>query len=246
MYCNVRVMGIFLYMALFLSFQQAHAEEALQCGIAKNYPPYQFETEGKAKGFDADVLRLVAKHLKQDITFYQKDWDHVFTQLRMNKLDCITGMEINDIRRRFFLFTQPYYARQEVILVRADNTEINVLEDLEGKMISGDKHSQIEEYLEEKGMFKKARLIRKEDKEKAMQLLKEGKVDAVITPRAVGMYTVKKYDFKVKTIFSMGEGTPVGLAFHKKNAALKERVDAALGELIEKGEISKLYTAWFN
>lgn len=245
MYQYFKIVGVLLCSALFLPFQQVQAENTLQCGIAKNYPPYQFEKEGKTTGFDADVLQLVMQHLKQDFTFYQKDWEHVFTQLRVNKLDCITGMEINEIRRRFFVFTQPYYARQEVILVRADNDKINNLNDLEGAMISGDKHSQIEEYLEEKGMFKKARLIRKEDKEKAMQLLKEGKIDAVITPRAVGMYTVKMYDFKVKTIFSMGEGSPVGIAFHKKNAALKERVDAVLGELIEKGEISKLYKAWY-
>lgn len=245
---NTKIRLISINLILFfilLTFSNTAFPKELVCGIATGFPPYQFQKDGQVTGFDADVIRLIFSRLSDKFIFFQNQWDNVVNELRYGKIDFITGMEINETRNKLFDFTTDYYHRYDVVFIREDNKEIKKIEDLLNKIITGDRHSFVETYWKEKGIKDKIRIMQTESKEKSMQLLHSGKTNAAIMPKAVGLYLAKQIVFKVKILEDHDPGSPVAIAVKKGNHVLLAKIDKILQDLIEEGEIEKLYNKWF-
>lgn len=231
-----------------ISSHFAAAKKIYTVGISDGFPPYQFKNnEKEATGFDADVLRLLFKNAGEKMRFQQMHWDDIVGNLRFtNKLDCIAGMEINAIRKKYFAFTSAYYSRKTALVILSDNTRIQQIEDLIGKTITGDRHSSIEELLSQKGIRKKIRIKQSKNKEESMRLLKAGKVVAMIAPKGVALHLAKKLNVKIKILIESESGSPVGIAVKKGNLALLELLESNLQTLIKTGEIARLQRLWFQ
>lgn len=146
----------------------------MTCGVAKGYPPYQYVVDGKARGFDVDVLRLLVERMGVNLGLSADHWDNVSGFVRSGQLDCVAGMEINEVRKKQFLFTRPYYRRYSAMFVRKDRAHLKTLLDLKGSVITGDRSSFLERHLTMqlgKGAF---RIMQTDSKEEAMSLLKAG------------------------------------------------------------------------
>lgn len=241
--------GMLLYILLFIGNMGMFAVNAfaddLICGIAEGFPPYQYQNLDVVTGFDADVLRLVVSRTNKNLTFLPGKWDDVINYLRIGKVDCVSGMEINELRKRYFDFTMEYYHRYDVVFVRADNDSIKSIDDLYGKKITGDRHSFVENYWKEKGIKKYIRIRQTGTKEQAMQLLYNKETVAAVMPKAVGLYLAKQFGFSVKILENHDPGSPVAIAVKKGNIRLLQALDSSLKELIAEGEIEKLYSQWF-
>ncbi len=237
--------GLILLLLLFSS--AAMSQQPYICGIAEGYPPYQFQdSSGKVTGFDADVTRLVFEELDLELTFFQAPWNNVVASFYYsNRLDFVTGMEINKKRQGLFDFTRPYYYRKNALFVRTEDTQIDSINDLIGKVITGDRDSALESFLEDIGIKGKIRLLQTPSKEQSFSLLKDQQVSAVIAPRAVGLHIAEKTGLKVKILTEAGEKSPVGLAFKKNNRELLSRVDSILEKLKDDGKLDSLYKRWY-
>ncbi|QGY41138.1 transporter substrate-binding domain-containing protein [Pseudodesulfovibrio cashew] len=220
-------------------------DEVLRCGLATGYPPYQFKDEkGNPAGIDVEVAKLLAKQMGVRIQFVQDSWDNVVTSLRLGRLDCICGMEINPKRRIMFEFTPPYYSRRVVVLVLARTKSVNSLEDLKWSVVAGDRHSYIERLLEKRGLKNKIRIHQTKSKDVSMQLLEEGNVLAMIAPKAVAHYLAKKHDVHIKVIEDSDPGSPVAVAVEKGNTKLMIRLQDALVKLEENGRLDAVFSKW--
>lgn len=240
-------MGIrsFAILLLIFSFSSINSQELL-CGIAAGFPPYQYDIDGEVTGFDADIARLIFSELDVEYKFIQSEWDAVFNKLRTGNIDLIVGMEVNDIRKKFFDFSTSYYKREDVLFIREDNKEITSLEDLYFKVITGDRHSFVDLYWERTGLKDKFRIRQTDSKETSMKLLFNKKVEGVIMPRAVGLYLAKEMGLKVKVLYSPDPGSKVSVAVLKGNKELINNINEVLEHLIESGEISRIYNKWFE
>ena len=242
---------IFLLIIVAFSFAgistfYATENKAYVSGIAVGFPPYQYKSEqDEAIGFDAEVIRLLFQKMEKELSFQQMRWDDVVgTLMFTNKLDCITGMEITDTRKKYFDFTSPYYYRKAALFVLSENNHIKQPEDLVGKTIAGDKDSSLETLLEKRGIRKDIRIKQTKSKEESMRLLKSGKFSAMIAPKKVGLYLAKKLYVEVKIIAEVEPGTPVAIAVKKGNLQLLNMLESKLQTLINEGEIHKLQQDW--
>lgn len=217
----------------------------LRCGIALGFPPYQYREQHQAQGFDADVARLVMARLGKPCEFVQDEWNQVFNQLRFGKLDLIVGMEMNALRQRYFSFTEPYYSRESVIFVGA-HSDISVLEQLKGLIVSGDRSGLIEQDWLKQGIRQQFRVLELETKAEAMQQLKNGGVQAAIMPLEVGIVLAKSLQADVRVLAKPRLGSPVAIAVRKGDQELLHQLDLALHQLILEGEIDKLHQRWFS
>lgn len=240
---GVHLIHILLFAALFLWAGPAHSK-TLICGIARGFPPYQFQKDDQPAGFDVDVIRLVFDRLDQTYEFVQADWDHVFNQLRAGRIDLIAGIEINALRKNVFDFTSPYHHRYDVVFIREDDQGTNTIQDLRYSIITGDRHSFVENYWAARGMREQFRIMHTESKEASMRLLGSGQVRAAIMPRAVGFYLARELGFQVKVLISPDPGSPVAMAVKKGNLELLEKINTALQELIREGKIKPLEKEW--
>lgn len=238
---NRAVLAVVLVLAATLATGLgAQTAKPLAVGMALGYPPYQFSTEaGEPTGIDADVTRLVFKELGLDFRFVQKKWDDVYLKLvhKTGEIDLLCGAEINTERQALFDFSKPYYSRASAIFVLADSP-VKGLDDMKGKIMTGDRDSFFENQIE----VKKIRVLATNSKEESFQFLKAKKVDAVIAPLAVGQWVAKQMGLQVRILPESAKdtGSPVAFAVAKGNTALADKISQALATLAKSGQIDAI------
>jgi polar amino acid transport system substrate-binding protein len=216
----------------------AQGAAPLVCGIAIGYPPYQFiDAAGAPAGIDAEVTRLVFREMGSTCRFSQKEWDEVYLGLahRTGAVDLLCGAEINPERRTLFDFSTPYYNRAVAIFVRSASP-YRTLRDLDNQIITGDRGAWIESRIDKSRL----RVIDTPSKEEAFRKLRDGKVEAVIAPLAVGNWLCRQSGLSVRTLPERDAGSPVAFAVAKGNTALARRLSAAVEKLLATGQIAAI------
>lgn len=233
-------------LTLLLSLSSALAGDgAVVCGVADGYPPYQYlDGDGTPQGVDVLVARLVFERMGRKLTIRADAWDDVVASLRLGRLDCVAGMEINDRREVFFDFTTPYYERKVVVFLRADEAGVESVTDLKYQVVAGDRDSFVERSLREQGLHRQIRLVQTRSKEHSFEMLKAGTVVAAIAPLEVGLNLARQVGLDVRILDLGDTGSPVGFAVQKGDTDLLSEVDAALRELIAEGRIREILAPW--
>ena len=242
----VRLLLAALLCVLFCSPVRAEeGREVVTFAVANGYPPYQFRSDkGDPIGLDIDVIKLVAEKMGVEIRIVQGPWDDMVTALRVGRVDCVGGMEINGKRLQIFDFTDAYYSRKAAVFTLKDNLDIQTLEDLTGKIITGDRHSYVEQEFTRMNIKHRIRIRQTESKDKSLRLLKQGEVVAMVAPRAVGYYLASRHNVVVRIIDDSDPGSPVGIAVIKGNMPLLHRLDKAMDELRANGRLDQVLRKW--
>ena len=91
-----------------------------------------------AYGYDVMVAQKIAKELDMDVEIHKVEWDSIGLGLDSQEYDCIiAGMGKTAVRAKSYSFTEPYYYRDNCIVVRADSDIASVtgLSQLKGKNV---------------------------------------------------------------------------------------------------------------
>lgn len=217
-------------------------------GIAEGYSPYQYfdKYTKKASGLDYDLVKAILDNINIATIFYQDNWNNVVAQFKFgNKIDIVTGMEITNLRKTFAMFSNVIYYRHSGIFV-LDESEINFLQDLRGRKVTGDRDSYSEELLSKEGLKNNIRLLQTSSKEEAFLLLKNGTTAAAIMPEIVGIYLAGLYNIRVRLIHRNSVGSPVGIALKNGNDELLNKINISIKELQDRGEIDKIMQKWIS
>lgn len=140
------------------------------------------EKDGKVRGFDAGLFQLLARYVLGDENAYeltQVTSDTRESVLTNDQVDAVFATySITDDRKKVISFAGPYYTTQQGILVMADNTDINGVDDLAGKNVAAQSGSTgptvLEEYAPE------AVVQEFTTDEEARSALEQGRVDAYV------------------------------------------------------------------
>lgn len=102
------------------------------------YPSsYYPEDSDELTGFEVEVQREIAERLGVDIQFETMAFDGILTALHANQID-MTAMGLRGENKERFSHTQPIkYSYATMIVRKDDNSGIESLEDLEGKIAGG-------------------------------------------------------------------------------------------------------------
>ena len=91
-----------------------------------------------AYGYDVMVAQKIAKELDMDVEVHKVEWDSIGLGVDSQEYDCIiAGMGKTAVRAKSYSFTEPYYYRDNCIVVRADSDIASVtgLSQLKGKNV---------------------------------------------------------------------------------------------------------------
>jgi len=234
-----------LYIALLSGAVVSSQAESLVCGVAIGYPPYQYQNKsGQVAGMDVEIAQSLVARMGREIVFRQDAWDTIVSSLRLERLDFISGMEINAKRRLMFDFTSSYYIRKIGIFVLADNTLIETIFDLKWQVIAGDRHSYVEHLFEKLKLKKKIRIHHTRSKDESMLLLKEGAVVALVAPVDVALHLAHKHDVQLRVLDASDPGSQIGIAVHKGNLALLSELERALDMMRKDGSLEIIIRKW--
>ena len=107
----------------------------LTVGMEGTYAPYTYHDEnGTLTGFEVDMANAIGEKMGYDVQFVETEWDSITAALDAGNFDVVMNqVTITDERKEKFDFSTPYIYSKPVLIVAADNTDINSFEDINGK-----------------------------------------------------------------------------------------------------------------
>lgn len=220
-------------------------EGSLTFAMTGQYPPLNFQKDGKLTGFDVEIGTEIAKRMGLEANPVTNPWETIIQGLKAKKFDAIIGsMTATPERDKQIDFTEPYYLSGAQIFVAENNTDIQSKEDLKGKTIGVIQASTWKSIAES---------LTSPDKVKgypvdvnALQDLALGRLDAVITDKIVGVSAKNEKGLKIKPIGDLLNEDRVSIGVTEGNKDLANKINDALQSMIDDGTYEKISMKWFN
>lgn len=237
------------------------AATSYKIGTEGGYPPWSMvDAAGNVTGFDADVGAALCKQLEADCQFTVQAFDSLIPSLSANRFDLIiSGMSYTPERAKRINFSLPYAVEDAIFILKADAPGVqasspeDIYSSLKGKTIGvqgGTTHGAF--------LAKIAPDVTIRDYETLDQMqidLDAGRLDgtfADLTSQSRFLKQMDNNDFALTETVIKGSSDPevlgygIAIGIHKDNTELKEKVDAALCQIIEDGSIKTASEKWFD
>ncbi|MFF0490848.1 amino acid ABC transporter substrate-binding protein [Nocardia sp. NPDC003482] len=217
----------------------------LKVGTEGTYAPFSFQGgDGQLTGYDVEVVRAVGEKLGKKVEFVQTPWDAIFAGLESKRFDLVANqVTVNAERQNKYALSQPYTTSDGVLVTGAGNGSIATLADLSGKTCAQSSTSNWSKVASGAGCKVEA----VEGFVQAIQLLKQGRVDATVNDTlAVAEYTKKTGDTGVKVAGKTGETSHQAFAARKDEGKLVDDINGALDALRADGTLAKISEKYFG
>lgn len=178
--------------------QQIKDAGVLKVGTSAEYSPYEFhkvvDGEDKIVGFDDFVVQEIAKDMGVKVEYEDMDFDGLLGALQADKVDIVlAGMTPDEKRRKSVDFSEIYYTNSNVCIVaKGKEDTIKKSEDLKDLKVGVQKGTTQADYVTNTLGISDATQLKKIPD--LMLELQNGKIDVIVTGKAVAEINVKKYD----------------------------------------------------
>ena len=226
----------------------AMAAEKLQMGIEAAYPPFNNkDASGNVVGFDKDIGDTLCAKMKVECSVVTSDWDGIIPALNAKKFDfLISSLSITEERKQAVDFTDPYYSNK-LQFIAPKNVDFKTdPATLKGKIIGAQRATLAGTWLEDLG-DDDITIKLYDTQENAYLDLTSGRVDAILADKYVNYDWLKTdagraYEFKGDPVV---ESDKIGIAVRKGDNDLRNRLNAALKEIVADGTYKKINDKYF-
>ena len=217
-------------------------------GVPANFPPqyYVDEETGEPYGFAIDMMDYIA--LKSGIDVHYVVFDtcpEVLQALSDGTIDAIPNIGITDQRKEIMDFTVPVEAYHLSIFVRHTTTDINNVDDLNGRkvavVITNNGLYIMEEYEE-------VDLVTYNSINEAFLSLISGNVDALVYPEPTVLQIAyqSNLDEHIKVVGEPLREIKRGIAVHKDYPELMSVLDKEIKAFVTTPEYGEMYAKWYG
>ncbi|HEK1683821.1 TPA: ABC transporter substrate-binding protein [Pseudomonas putida] len=225
----------------------ALAAEKLRMGIEAAYPPFNNkDASGNVVGFDKDIGDALCAKMKVECSVVTSDWDGIIPALNAKKFDfLVSSLSITDERKQAVDFTDPYYSNK-LQFIAPKNVDFKTDKaSLKGKTVGTQRATLAGTWLEDHyGSDVDVKLY--DTQENAYLDLIAGRIDGILADKYVQYEWLKSkdgqnYEFKGDPV---EESDKIGIAV-RKGDPLREKLNAALKEIIADGTYKKINDKYF-
>ena len=220
------------------------SEGTLTVGSDIPYAPFEMGKAPDYTGFDIELVDSIAEKLGLTPKIQDTAFDTIFTDVAQNKFDMVaSAATITPEREQQVNFSNPYFESEQALLV-PEGSDINSVEDLDGKTVGAQDGTTGEAYANDETSASQVRGF--PTGAAAIAAVVNGQVDAAIidAPVAEDAVTQGQTGFEIATNIPTGEY--YGFAFSKQTPELLSAVNGALEELVKDGTYEKLFKKYFN
>jgi len=224
-------------------------EAVLRVGTNAEYPPFEFKENDQFVGVDMDLVRALAEKMGMKYEIIDMDFDALIPSLTSNKIDlAISAITITEERMQQVDFSLPYYIANQVIIARQDNQiKIEKLEDITKYKVGAQNGTTgqifVQENLVDKKLMDKNNLRKYSTNIEAITDMLNGNVDFVIIDDSAAQGYGKLKPLQI--VFKIETNEEYGIALQKESI-YKEKINAALDELIQSGEVVNIIAKNFG
>jgi len=252
---------ILILVILAVSFASCNVDNGDKLIIATNaeFPPFETKNEAdEIVGFDVDLINKVAEKLGMEVEFKNMEFDSVINSIQTGSCNAgISGLTINEERKKSVDFSTPYYNASQVVIVKIDDavftgtTADELNKSLEGKTVGvcngftgGGYITGNDDYEGIPGATAKSY----KNINFAIQDLNNGAIDCIVMDNVVAKKSAStdQNSGKIKVIDVPLTTEQYGIALKKGNDELKEKIDKVLKELEQEGYIEELIKKWID
>jgi polar amino acid transport system substrate-binding protein len=208
-------------------------------------PPFESvdKQTQKTVGFDIDIMNAIAAKQNLNIVYKNVDWDPLLAGIAQGIYDCaISSIPVTEERKKDMLFSDPYFAAGQVIIVRDDNTAITGKDTLKGQVgVQRDTKGEIEVK-----KIKTAIAVQYDKISAAFQDLMNGQIDAVVCDNPVAVLYVGQNAGKLKLAGKPFTDESYGIVVAKNKPELLKKINAGLKAIKAEGVIEQASATWFK
>lgn len=244
--------NLFLVAVATLAFATgAFAGDTLKMGVQAAYPPFNGkDASGQVVGFDVDIGNALCAKMRVECEVVTADWDSIIPALNSNQFNfLISSMSITSDRKLVVDFTDPYYSNKlQFIAPKAEELKVEkatIKETMNGKIIGAPRGTLAAGWLQDNlGDVSTIKLY--DTQADANADLSAGHLDAVLADKFVSYEWLKSdagkgYEFKGAAVF---DNDKIAIAV-RKGDPLREKLNAALKEIIADGTYKKINDRYF-
>ncbi|MFC0561550.1 transporter substrate-binding domain-containing protein [Halalkalibacter alkalisediminis] len=230
------------------------ADKIILVGTQNDYPPFAYADENnELTGYDIEVVKEIDKRLDgYTFEFVATPWDSMFLALESNKIQAIADQVAKTTEReeRYLFTDESYFAAETVIVVKSGRTDIQTIEDLEGKNVgalAGDSYTLL---LEEHNTKVDNDIILKYSESgnpaEILQDVQNGRVDAYVNDPIMINEVIGKLGLDLEVVGQALVNDDMGIVFKKdtQGEELKGLIDPILKQLKEDGTLVELSKKW--
>ena len=200
------------------------------------FPPYEYHDNNQIVGIDADIAKAIADKMGVELEIQDMAFDSLIPAVQSGKADfAAAGMTINEDRKKNVDFTETYAEAAQVIIVK-EGSDIKTPDALTGKKIGVQTGTTGDIYAED---IESAVIQRYNKGMDAVMALSQDKIDAVIIDREPAKVFVKENTGLVILDEAFTE-EEYAIAIKKGNTELLEKMNGAIKDLKESGELKKI------
>ena len=197
-------------------------------------------------GFDVEVAKLIAYYIGVDVQYSETVWSSIFASLDAGKIDMVVNeVSYSEERAEKYDFSTPYTYSQKAILVPADNTDINSLADIAGKIAANDATSSIGQLALDSG----ATLDPVGEMAQSISEVLSGRADLTLNNTVAFTDYLKQHpesEDKVRIIVATDPAPSGYIPVMKGNDKLLAAINEALDKAREDGTLSELSLKYFG
>jgi signal transduction histidine kinase/membrane-bound lytic murein transglycosylase MltF len=181
----------------------------IRIGINPEFAPYAYMSEnGTFIGIASDYIKLLNKRLGLNMQVVTGlTWKEVVERAKVQQIDVIPGLAVNEERKAFLGFSDPYINFYRVIIDRKGSPFLPGIEDIRGLRVAVQADTAHEAYLKEHTDIKP---LSYKTLQEALLAVSGGKADALVHNLASATFWIARLNLtnlKVAAPVSAGDGT---------------------------------------
>lgn len=220
---------------------------ALTVTVGANHaPPYRVIEGGQPTGLYVDIFREITDRLGWKTHYREAPFRRVLKMLQQGEVDVILGALETPERDDYMAFIAPAFpSERRLFLYMDDSNRIETYADLYGKTIGVlDRSSYFKRFDNDERLRKEAA----PRYENLMLMMDKGRVDVVVAPELVGLYTVRDLGLSVKVspFFMPGERSWIAVAKTSPVLEYADDIRAAFKLINAEGIYEDLVLKYMN
>ena len=222
----------------------------LVVGTAASMPPLNMTTkDGEIIGLEIDLAKAMAKSMGVKLRIEAMQFHELLPALEAGKIDMVlSGMTITPQRNMKVAFVGPYFKSGKAILTKLPTmAEAQTPQDVNDprKSIVTLRGSTSEQFV--KNNLTKAKLVSANSYDEAIDMVINGKVDALFADYTICVVTIFRYPKAgLLTVVSPLTYEPLGIALPDNDPLLVNWVENYLKTLEDSGALEELTWEWFE
>jgi EAL domain-containing protein (putative c-di-GMP-specific phosphodiesterase class I)/ABC-type amino acid transport substrate-binding protein len=237
-----RLSGLWIVLLAALAFSPAAARTPVVVfGGDMNYPPFEWEEDGEAKGFLIDLEDAVARNGGARSLHKLAPWPDTVAALRSGAVDVVPMFRSAE-REEDFWFSEPLIFVQHAIFTASDPGRVTDRAGLGAWRVAVEHSSFAHDQLTSEGTAGK--LVLFGDTGEALEAVADGRADYAVLAEESAARLVTASGQAIRRVGPPFWPREYAFAVRKDRPSMVAWLDRSLGETISSGEFQRIQARW--